>query len=180
MDRHNQGATVSTASETTPKGVTVLMLVGVGLLGTQHGLAPWPPGLQPYSATTRITSCQALHSWMCLMQFLNHLLSSWWWHDHSCSPQPSSTLNSSFLLQYCCNPPFSSWEGQPWSTNLLTWARTVSLSVHTLICLAVTGDTVSKCSWSNRRLPGTGTTVGVWGSGKRLRASAWPWSFPGR
>ena len=33
-------------------GVTVLMLVGVGLLDTQHKFAPWPPGLHPSLATT--------------------------------------------------------------------------------------------------------------------------------
>ena len=53
MDRHNRDATVTMASEATPKGVTVLMLVGVGLLDTQHRLTPSPPGLHPYLVTTR-------------------------------------------------------------------------------------------------------------------------------
>ena len=69
MDRHNRDATVTMASEVTPKGVTVLMLVGVGLLDTQHRLAPWPPGLHSYSATT--------HNFWPSPSFLRFLLHGW-------------------------------------------------------------------------------------------------------
>ena len=75
---------------------------------------------------------------------------------NSNSPPILAALHSSLWLL----------RSQPWRTNLCTWASTVSLSVQVVICLAVTGDIVSKYSRSKRRLPGIGTTVGVWGSGK--------------
>ena len=46
------------------------------------------------------------------------------------------------------------------------------------MAVAVTGE---HCNVSSKRMvsPGTGTTVGVSGNGKRLRASAFACSFPG-
>ena len=49
---HNQDATVTMASEATPMGVTVLVLVGVDLIDTQNRFSSSLPGLHPCLATT--------------------------------------------------------------------------------------------------------------------------------
>ena len=59
----------------------------------------------------------------------------------------------------------------------LTHESTGSFAIHDLMCAAVVGD-ASSASMSSTVSVGSGTMVGVSGSGKRLRRSAFPLSTP--
>ena len=76
----------------------------------------------------------AMPGWyMYLMQFLDYSLSSWWWNNHSRTPNykghnhPAHSTLSPPILLHSFGLSSSSWEGQPWSTNLCTWASNMSL-----------------------------------------------------
>ena len=121
-----------------------------------------------------VTSSKTLHlnnSRVRLVQLIDNPLPSWRWNDNSGSPDNTSIHHTQFILP----PPV----GLHVFTCLLIWpamedksSHTGSLSVQILICRGVTGETLFKCSESNRRSPGTGTMVGHSGRGRRLRASA--------
>ena len=113
MDLYNQDATVTMASEATLMDVMVLMLVGVDLIDIQNKFSLLLPGLHPCLATTHnfvpnssfLQFVDVSHAVPGLFAFFLVVERSLL-HPKVCNhPAP---LNSSFLLQYCCNPPLGS------------------------------------------------------------------------
>ena len=111
-------------------------------------------------------SCPAFHpcnAWvyMYFTQFLDYSLSSWWLNNNSCTPKYTTIQHTRPL------PPPTLLHSSLRLMRRPTMDHK-SCSKYWLAWLSIKGNTlVSKYSMSKRRLPGIGTTVEIWVSGKQ-------------